>query len=487
VDTALLLVYLFLAYAGDYPRDCLTLLNADEYFQARQIATKPATMQELAATEPVDARTQVRQLLAVRWLGEHKVEKARGTLEKIAQGQVAQDRPGFARDDAKRALAQLDGQAIEPPISFKDRLHEALAWFPEDVACFGVLDLDGRWGKQPFNPEIFRFYRESNAFAEQKEQLYGFVEDWGNIRLQRISFGCSPAAPPEHGPRLFLRLTGLADHNRLKEYLQKEKRVTVVREEKGLNGEPVALLSSENGPVFVLVGDTDLILAIGEDPGKSLKAAEQVLEVRAGKQANLLHGPWAAVLNEIPDDACGLLIGEPPESMPEEGGAVDGPLPRRMVGHLIVHESIDIHFAAVMRNAADVQAFTENLVSLRDRNIASLKGLSQRPATGVLIRAWESIKVENNGLEVRGAAHLSGDVPGAIVEDAEEEIKAIKAVLGVFKEGIEALCSPDLVKSIFAGIDQIVAVFMALLGLLVFMLTLAAALFIQGKITRTTK
>src|SRR5262249_14335396 len=161
---------------------------------------------------------------AIRWLGEHKVEKARKTLEKIAQGQVAQDRPGFARDYAKRALAQLDGQAVGPPESFKDRLHEALAWFPEDVACFGALDLGGRWGKHPFDPELLRFYH--SAFGEQKEELYRFVEDYGNIRLQRISFGYSPAVPPEHGQRVFLRLTGLADHNRFKEYLQKEMKVT---------------------------------------------------------------------------------------------------------------------------------------------------------------------------------------------------------------------------------------------------------------------
>jgi hypothetical protein len=175
VDTALLLVYLVLAYAGDYPRDYLTLLNADEYFQARQIATKPANMQELATTEPVDARTQVRQLLAIRWLGEHKVEQARGTLEKIAQGWVAQDPEGFASDYAKRALGQLDGQAVEPPKSFKESLHEALAWFPEDVACFGALDLGGRWGKQPFNPDLLQFYQGLFAFVEQKEELYRFV------------------------------------------------------------------------------------------------------------------------------------------------------------------------------------------------------------------------------------------------------------------------------------------------------------------------
>src|SRR5262249_49475261 len=281
-------------------------------------------------------------------------------------------------------------------------LHGALAWFPEDVACFGALDLGGRWGKQPFDPELLRFYQNYNAFSEQKEQLDCFVEVWGNIRLQRISFAYSPAVPPEHGQRGCLRLTGLANNNRLKEYLQKEMKSTAVREENGPNGEPVTWLTSEKGPcgedprMVVLVGNTDLILAVDEEPDKSPKAVEQVLEVRAGKQASLLKGSWAATLHEIPENACGLLIGEPPARMGKEAGEVEGPLPRRIVAHLIADESIDIHFAAVMRNAEDAQAFAENLVNYRERNMAPLKERPRSPSAAVLIQAWDSIRVEPN-------------------------------------------------------------------------------------------
>jgi hypothetical protein len=308
-----------------------------------------------------------------------------------------------------------------------------------------------------------------------------FVEDWGNIRLQRIAFGYSPAAPPEHGHRLFLRLTGLADHNRLKEYLRKEMQVTAVREENGPNGEPVTWLSSEKGPcgadprMAVLVGDTDLFLAVGEEPDKSLKAMEQVLEVRAGKQASLLKGKWAATLQEIPENACGLLIGEPPDSMPKEAGEVEGPLPRRIVAYLIADERVDIHFAAVMRNAKDAQTFAENLLNYRERNIAPLQGRAQSPSAAVLIQAWESIKVETNGLEVRGEAHISGDVPSAIV--------------GLFTEGLNAFFAP--LASALASIVCVGALVGVLLAALLFVIVVAviaaAAFYLRGKMTRATK
>jgi hypothetical protein len=301
--------------------------------------------------------------------------------------------------------------------------------------------------------------------------LYGFVEQWGNIRLQRISFCYCQAIAEARGQRQFLRFTGLADHHRLKEYFQKEKQLAVVREEKGLAGEPITVLCSENGPVWLLVGDTDLILAV-EEKGRSLKGAEQVLEVLAGKKASLLQGPWAGALNDIPEEACGLLIGDPRDTIVKELGAIDGPVPHRLIGHLIAHESIDIHFTATMSGAADVRAFAQNLINYRERNLASLKELAHQSSSGVLLQAWESIKVETNGLEVRGAAHLSSDLPSAVADGDLKQVKDMVKLLEALKGGVEAILTVDL-KSPFAFWNWVAFLLEASLRTLLFVIVVA--------------
>src|SRR5262249_31006008 len=100
---------------GNFPGDLVTLIDADMYFQARKVDVTAAQMVALAGKDPVDGKTQIAQLLALRWLGDHpNVVKAdskiRALLEVVAQGKKAQDPQRFARDYAQRALSRVDGK-----------------------------------------------------------------------------------------------------------------------------------------------------------------------------------------------------------------------------------------------------------------------------------------------------------------------------------------------------------------------------------------
>ena len=93
--------------------DLVSLIDAEDYFRAREVQTSIDGLKELAGKEPKDARGQVSQLLAIRLLGELKIgnadEKQRivAALAPIAAGTRAQDRDGFAKRYAQRAVARL--------------------------------------------------------------------------------------------------------------------------------------------------------------------------------------------------------------------------------------------------------------------------------------------------------------------------------------------------------------------------------------------
>src|SRR5687767_3990502 len=96
------MIVLLAGSGGLASNDLVSLVQAEDYFKVRNIAVSADKMAELAGKDPADGKTQVQQLLAIRWLGENaadtkKADGARALLEQIAAGKKAQDPHGFAR------------------------------------------------------------------------------------------------------------------------------------------------------------------------------------------------------------------------------------------------------------------------------------------------------------------------------------------------------------------------------------------------------
>src|SRR5437870_4041672 len=96
---------LLVTSAAGQPTDLASLLSPADYFQSRGIEMSTDKLLELAAKDPVDGRTQLAQLLALRALGDDKNFKnaanyatQRKILEDIAAGLKAQDKLGFAKE-----------------------------------------------------------------------------------------------------------------------------------------------------------------------------------------------------------------------------------------------------------------------------------------------------------------------------------------------------------------------------------------------------
>src|SRR6266404_8913580 len=138
---------LFLLTGSPSGTDLLALADPAGYFAARQIEVSIDKMAGLAAEAPTDAKGQVMQLLALRYLAEHpdKLRRAQGyaghrrSLEDIAAGKKAQDALGFSKEYAERVLAVLDGKTLQQPEAPKLR-DDALSWFPAEAMFVGAID-----------------------------------------------------------------------------------------------------------------------------------------------------------------------------------------------------------------------------------------------------------------------------------------------------------------------------------------------------------
>jgi hypothetical protein len=422
----ILLTYLLLAGLGDSPCDLMTLIDADDYFRSRNVTPTAATMTELAGKKPTDAKAEVRQLLAIRWLGDHQVAAAQALLQQLANGKRAQDPGGFARDYAGRALARLAGKPLAPARAPEGSVHEGLAWFPVDVTFFGALDLRAPWPTKPFTlPDRAGKPLRVQEFlpgARDRDGLYDFVDQVGNLRLDRIAFGYRAPAEPTKPGRLLVRLTGQGNHGRLAERLRGEAVPGSVQQRKGPRGEPITLLTLANLSTLALVGDTDLLVAA--DPEQNarsrVEAIEQALEVRAGVRPGLLQGPFAEDLRGIPGRASGALIGRPTDSIWEALIQGLGPFhnrPERLAFYALVDRSVTVHYRFTLANAAQAGTFREDAEASRNKYLAALREVELSDArAAVLIQALEGIELKTEGSSVTGSVCASEDVPPALAE-----------------------------------------------------------------------
>src|SRR5947209_2671889 len=106
------LLLLGLGSTGGAPRDLVSLMDSADYFLPRQIEIKPDNLLRLAVKKPEDARSELVQLLAIRWLGENGDQL--GIQKEAVQKALRQMTAGpddFAKDYAAAALAKLEGKS----------------------------------------------------------------------------------------------------------------------------------------------------------------------------------------------------------------------------------------------------------------------------------------------------------------------------------------------------------------------------------------
>src|SRR6266700_3030172 len=141
-----ILMLLFMS-GGAGNTDLASLLPAPTYFKSRNIDINIDKAVELARKDPTDGKTQIAQLVALRYLADETAklkaspnyQQHRQLLEQIAMGRKAQDPQGFAKEYAANVLATLDGAKLPAPTAPSVR-DDSFRWFPADAKLLGAID-----------------------------------------------------------------------------------------------------------------------------------------------------------------------------------------------------------------------------------------------------------------------------------------------------------------------------------------------------------
>jgi hypothetical protein len=428
---------------GSFPSDLVSLIDPDAYFRSRNIQVTAAQMAALAGKAPADAKDQIRQLLAIRWLGDHpeavKNDKTnRPLLDEIAQGKKAQDPHGFARDYAQRALAQLDGKprpaAPVPENSFGTA---GIEWFPRSVAFVAGLDFRGSLGIKGIESRTVTELTTKVMPDSAREQVYTFAEAVGNLQLQRATIAFSPDPKEKRNGRICMRLSGRGQGQRLAQFLGKTVAgEVVVTEEKTAKGEPLTIFTPmRKGPAVAFLGESEVIIAGYDKPEEGAKQREvlqEVLDVRDGRQVSVVKGaPWAAELKEIPANAGAFFLGDLSDEMRKDlaQGTPFQVLPAHLAAHVIRGKELMVHFRGTFAGAADAKAFCDAVAQAKQMVIEGLKNLPldvkiKPQGVEMLSKTVEAIRAEPKNSTVVGGLRVSSETVQTLLEVMEDMLKS---------------------------------------------------------------
>jgi hypothetical protein len=426
------MVMLLLFGSGGMSNEFLSLLDARAYFASRKVEVSVSRMVELATREPANAKDQVSQLLALRWLAEEPAQVKRAkdfarildSIEQVALGKKAQDPQGFAAEYAAFTAVKLGSTRVQQPVSrLPDNSvrQDALAWFPPSVQFVGASDLRGG----PADIETGKTMREfllKFMPPQAQEELFGVAEKLGNVRIDRFAVGYAPPSKEEKEGRIFFRITGKGDQKRLVELLKQTNPGMTTKELKGFRGPHVVLLQSQarfGMPGMAVVGNTDLLVAGVENPrDNSTQLVEQMLAVRAGKEKNVLSSPLEKLLKKTSTRATAIVAGELTNEM--RFSFMHGPeafraFPKTLLGELLrTKDGLQARFQGTLETAAESKQFVDDVARLKKLTKEGLKKFSQNVPPGFpvppktfehLDKMLDSIKAQAKGESV--SVHMS--------------------------------------------------------------------------------
>jgi hypothetical protein len=415
-----MLLLLTMSAAGQ-PTDLVSLLPPQDYFKAQGIEASTDKLLELAAKDPADGPTQFAQLLAIRALSEDGDFKksanyaaGRKLLEDIAAGKKAQDKLGFAKEYAQRALAQLEGGKLPAAAQPKARA-EGLAWFPATATLVAGIESAPAPNAAPAKnpaPELVKLLP-----AEVKKEFYKVASSLGNVQLQRFTMAFVEEG--EDKGRIFMRLSGRFNHAWVSDALNMLEKTA----RQDGQGTPITVFTTLHGPAIGLVGNHDFLVCGFAGKGKNEEVLEQALSLRDEKQANAATGALKATLDKIPVKAVGFLVGDFPEDGRREFTRSLGAFPKRIVAH-VERGPTGLEFFAngTMDDDGQAKTFVQTASKLR---MDAITGLQNAPVIPVPGANLEELKNVLNSMQIE--AKGGGITIRMLVSD--DALKTIPALM----------------------------------------------------------
>ncbi len=405
------ILVLALLSGGASSTDLVALIPPEHYFKSRDIEISPARAVELANMDPKTPKAQIMQLTALRYLFDETeaLKKSprylghRQAIEPIAQGKNAQDGLGFAKEYAQRVLRKLDAGKPDviklPPVR-----EDALSWFPAHVKLVAAFDF--RHARvQAFAPDPVRDLLKMLP-DDAKREMYNYLEQVGNIRLERVAFAMTEIDDKRDESKIYIRLTGKLNEDWAVDAIKKLNprfEIKSMKDEAGTS--IVTAREPKGGPIMALVGNTELlVVGFQGDKGKHEDLLTEILAVRAKKQPNALTGPLKDRIAKVPDKAVALLVADLPKDLRRELAREFHPSLDKVTAFIErVPQGLDLQAESTLPNKDDAGQLVQKIGALRKLGIEELrKEMGRPPEPGFppipfqsLINLLESLQVQN--------------------------------------------------------------------------------------------
>lgn len=405
---------LYFMLLGGGRADVLSIVDAEHYFANRNINVKGDLLIRLAGRPHDGPKEEIARLLALRTIGENKDVSARATLEEVVRKEK-----GFIREYAETALARIDGK--EPAITFdKDSVRkDALSWFPADSAVFGAFAPGAVGG---VSEKQMRDVINKMIPAEGRGEMYDFVEQTGNLRLERFAMAYNPGERNQGGGRFLVRLTGKCDRKRLVEAMKKADPNATTTED----GD-ILHLNFGGGflPAMAFVGDTDFVVG-GLDGGfggnaNHRAALDALLAVRAGKKPSVLKGVFGKDLAAVTESAFGVVVASVFEEMRKELlRSPAGVAPNNfLIEAAVVDKTIRLKGRAEFASPEDAKAGIEGGGRLKKAAMEELEKEANRlkPELVKMVKTMlDSLTFATDGNAVKAEMTVPHELPKALME-----------------------------------------------------------------------
>jgi hypothetical protein len=354
-------------------------------------------------------------------LGKNTLRSGEYTVTELPSGVEFPTRRFTIRRGSKEALVVTWSRG--------DLRDEALRWFPAEATFFGGRDM--RVFKELSLQQIIVLTQLAATIQPpQREHFWKLMSIVGDI--DRLSFAYAADAREPDKSRIFIRLTGKISHQRVAEWFRQEWPDVILREEKGPQGERITVAgSTQQPPAWVVIGNTDLILASYQGSReKHLDVIEQLLALRAGRGTSLAAAR-VDVLQQIPTDAWAFIAGEPPALA--QNLILFPVLPRSILLTQCGDRDVDLRLEVHVANVGAAQAFIDNLTGMKRLGLAFLKSLPIEPRTAeVLANTIGQVLVEAKETRIVVSCHMPSEAVDAIVEVVRDLPLATLQKLGLF-------------------------------------------------------
>ena len=275
--------------------DLLDAFPTDGYWQAKQVTVTVDQLLADAEHPPVAAEghpkeAQIRQLMAIRTLGQQKQARAIPLLKNLTNS-----KDPFVAEYAAAALKAIDGQLFQRPISQTRSLKSDLSLIPAKVDVVAQW-VAGRGNAITISEIITGFPGAAGQdnFKTLDKEILEIAERVGNARIDSISLGARGVG--EDSGFVVVVLHGTYDSQALAQFLKDKMQMTP---RQGANLQGVDVLVHPQAPVAVFLAGDQRVIVIAGPEKKSLPIDDVAAALQNG------GGGLSAIADEMAKNAPG--------------------------------------------------------------------------------------------------------------------------------------------------------------------------------------